>query len=922
MRRLIFIFVSLGILYGQGRDTILFYDLFDRDTLGAKWVTYGTPNAYPWWGVDTNIAYNSFGSLADSPFRSWTKDAWSWAAMSYGMNFADLLTAYLSFYQKREMQSNRGWGYVEVSTDGGENWISLATYQGNTGWEQSFVSLNNYVNLPDVRIRFFLLVAGNANPNLDGWFIDSVVIIGTKRLVCDVGAFRVVAPGDTIRRDTTLIPQVQVVSYGNTQDTFPTWLAIFYKGRQIYEDSAWTTLEGGGSAILNFDPFSPESLGVYNIISWTVLNGDTFYYNDTLKDSTWVISYTHDVGTEEILSPIGSRYPGRVRLQAVFKNYGLNTEEFYAYFRITKGLDTILKRSTPLLLLPDSTKEVDFGDTMLAAGSYKVIAWTYLANDEKPDNNLKEESLYVLQFDHDVGVDRIISPPTTNNFDTLTPRILVYNLGLSTETFTAYFKISDFTGEEFYQDSTMVQSLPPDSVREITFSRWMPNKIGRFFARCSLYLAGDQNSSNDTLTKYFTVLIGGWLRRADIPLGPKKKGVSSGGCLTFIPDSFVYALKGNNTNEFYRYNIIQNRWDALCSIPYAPLKKKGVKGGAALCSDGRERVFALKGNKTDEFWCYFPRGDSWHLLKPVPPIPKSGVKDGAGICYITKGDSDFVFLLKGTKSFFFSAYYIQGDTWMKRADAPAGQLMKKWGKGSCLTTDGANIYALKGGGKYNEFYVYNTLTDTWVERCSLPLIWTIGKKKKVKDGASLCYDPQTDRLYAFKGGNTDEFWSYSIARNKWEERDPLPLSTSGKRVKAGGSLVFTDFLIFALKGNKTIEFWMFIPIETTGFYHRLSHSPQTTKDASYLKIGQISVSPNPCREIVNIFYYPPSSEPWVSNGTITLYNSFGKRVKELKLNTSHFRNGISLSLRELPAGAYFIFLRQKDRSVWVKVTKL
>ena len=908
-----FLFFSLS-LFAQGRDTILFQDNFNRDTLGSRWQTYGTPNAYPWWGIDTTDGYIGRGSLADSPnHRPWTRNSWSWVAMRYGMNFADLLTANLYFYQKRNMQSGKGWGYVEVSTDGGETWEQLgSSYQGNSGWVPTVLSLENYLNLPDVRIRFYLIVADDANPRFDGWFIDSVRVIGTKRICRDVGPFSLLAPGDSVRPETVITPQVQVVNYGNTQESLWVWLKGFYKGQLVYHESCWISqLSRGGSVIVDFPVWRPESLGLYHFLSWTALPGDTFYFNDTLKDSTWVVRYAHDVGTEEIISPRGNRYPGRFPLMARFKNYGANTENFTCYFRITQGFDTILKRSFTLLLLPDSSREVVFGDTTLRAGEYKVIAYTYLATDEREENNLKAESLFIMQFPYDVGVDRIISPRATNNFDTIRPNALLYNLGLTQATFTAHFTILDTSGAEQYRDSILC-TLKPDSVQEFLFSPWVPTRIGRFFARCSLYLPEDGNPENDTLTKYFTILIGGWLRRDDLPLGPKKKGVGPGASLAYIPDTFVYALKGNGTCEFYRFNIFENYWQTLCSIPYSGEKRKGVKGGGALCSNLRDRVFALKGNKTDEFWVYFPDGDSWKPLRPVPPIPKSGIKDGAGIAYAVKGDSEFVFLLKGTGTYTFLAYYIGGDTWLERKEAPPGPLIKKWKKGSCIASDGSRVYALKGGGKYNEFYIYDVLSDTWLIGDTLPLMrgGVSAKKKKLKDGAALCYAPTVNRLYAFKGGNTDEFWSYSLALGKWDERDPIPVS--GKRVKSGASLTFTDFRIYAFKGNKTLEFWMYLPIETTGRYLAPSifqfSSPTGEKGK---KFCNLIISPNPTSSLLTI--YSPMI-PEIKE--VSLFDAVGRKVL---IPMEKVGNRIMMRMKGLSSGTYFLHLKGKKEEYLYKV---
>jgi hypothetical protein len=79
-----------------------------------------------------------------------------------------------------------------------------------------------------------------------------------------------------------------------------------------------------------------------------------------------------------------------------------------------------------------------------------------------------------------------------------------------------------------------------------------------------------------------------------------------GGCAAWL-DSSVYALKGNFTTEFWRYSVAANAWNEAETMP--PIgstgKVKRVCDGADIVAiDGR--LYALKGNSTNEFWCYDP----------------------------------------------------------------------------------------------------------------------------------------------------------------------------------------------------------------------------------------------------------------------------------------------------------------------------
>jgi len=73
-------------------------------------------------------------------------------------------------------------------------------------------------------------------------------------------------------------------------------------------------------------------------------------------------------------------------------------------------------------------------------------------------------------------------------------------------------------------------------------------------------------------------------------------------------DGSMYALKGGNTCQFYRYAPAPaDSWTELDTMKSfgSTAKKKKVKAGGDLVSFGFGSFFAFKGNKTFEFWRYF-----------------------------------------------------------------------------------------------------------------------------------------------------------------------------------------------------------------------------------------------------------------------------------------------------------------------------
>jgi len=524
----------------------------------------------------------------------------------------------------------------------------------------------------------------------------------------------------------------------------------------------------------------------------------------------------------------------------------------------------------------------------------------YLAWQDYRDGNWEVYFKYLptTQLRHDVGPSRLVTPQTrTLPDDSMIPQAMIKNYGDIFETFKTYLQI-----EPDYFDSVMTTIAPEDSLL-ISFSQIWNATFGSYPFKLYTVLGTD----NDTLIGTIQVVGDSWVQLNDMPLGSREKRVKGGGCLTYVPDqNLIYALKGNNTTDFFAYDLSGNLdWITKESVPYDQSgRKKRVKSGSAICYDGSRYLYLAKGGNTVEFWRYDTKADSfdtiWKQLPSVPELPSGKkLKGGTGLAFVTKSSDHYVYLLKGSKTADFYAFYIEGDSWLKNLPpAPLGPNEKGFKIGSAMVKHGNSLYALKSN--VNELYYYDLTADTWQTNpiSILPFYGRSGKKKKVKDGASICCDG-IDRIYAFKGGNTQEFWQYSIGEDTWVQNADLPLEPSRRKVKSGGALTFAQGKIFGLKGNNTREFWLYTPGPMsllTGRAGIVLHS--TTKQP--FDISGLTISPNPSQGLLKIRYSPVE----LTDGKLKIFDVLGSLLYQSNLTNKDGK--VDLLVYNFTSGIYFL----------------
>jgi hypothetical protein len=286
--------------------------------------------------------------------------------------------------------------------------------------------------------------------------------------------------------------------------------------------------------------------------------------------------------------------------------------------------------------------------------------------------------------------------------------------------------------------------------------------------------------------------------------------------------------------------------------------------------------------------------------------------------FVQEGDTGFIYLLKGYKTDFFRFNTTSGVWDTSLPEAPAGA-RAKWDKGSWLAYGGdMGIYAHKA--KYHEFWLYDIVARVWYPSplTGMPLVGMSGKSKKSKDGGAACsYD---FRLYALKGGNTSEFWCYDPDDDQWFELDTMPsLGSTGRkrRVKAGGDIIaWGGDAFFAIKGNKTLEFWRYmLPPSSGPGSGRLRQSPRNqVQTALSLEQPSLCLAPTVIRHgSLRLQYRLPAG----TSTRIRIFDVTGRSVLDTRTLCSG-AGTLVLPVHNLSAGTYFVSVKAAGTAIHAK----
>jgi uncharacterized repeat protein (TIGR01451 family) len=206
------------------------------------------------------------------------------------------------------------------------------------------------------------------------------------------------------------------------------------------------------------------------------------------------------------------------------------------------------------------------------------------------------------------------------------------------------------------------------------------------------YIYGLRGAGTNTFWRYklSNGTGGSW---SALPPAAAPWNVGAGGALARL-GNFIYALQGNSTTGFARYDTTTNTWTTLRDVPAA------VGSGGALATDGTY-IYALRGAGQKNFYRYDPAANTWAAMANAP----WAVNSGGSLTAV----GTTLYALRGNNSNNFASFTPNATTgvWTRLGNAPG-----KIGAGGSLATSGGYLYALRGANS-TSVYRYNLTSRTW-----------------------------------------------------------------------------------------------------------------------------------------------------------------------------------------------------------------
>ncbi len=337
--------------------------------------------------------------------------------------------------------------------------------------------------------------------------ISAFCLLPSVGLGQDVGVDTILVPSGAVDSGQSIIPCVVISNLSNEPaDNVSAFFTIDDGQPSPYSDSiVGLNMPALTTETLAFEGWIPRGRDSMTAIAWVHCPGDTNPQNDTFRQRFLV--RVKDIGITQIIMPPPDTIldPGLFFYpQCRAWNLGDVTTTFDVQFTIGEYHST----ARGITLLAGGARVVTAPDPCTTqAGIWACTVIAPVAGDLHPENNIALDTFTVRgTISEDVDARAVLAPTgVVDTTETITPSGRVGNNGDDTATFRAYFIIRNLSGTAVYTESTQVQLSPGDSA-DIDYPTIKFSVLGYYTAACSVYMEGDQNSTNDVKKVTFRVV--------------------------------------------------------------------------------------------------------------------------------------------------------------------------------------------------------------------------------------------------------------------------------------------------------------------------------------------------------------------------------------------------------------------------------
>ncbi|MEM8963844.1 MAG: M14 family zinc carboxypeptidase [Acidobacteriota bacterium] len=147
-------------------------DILNHDAeLGTEGWTGENP-----WEITSETANSPTRAWSDSPGGNYENNI-DISLMSPVLDLTDYTNLELEFWHNYDLENGFDFGFVELSTNGGTTWQTLASYTDTSDWQSVSLPLD-LSDAPTNQIRLRFRLDSDFTETRDGWYVDDIVIRG------------------------------------------------------------------------------------------------------------------------------------------------------------------------------------------------------------------------------------------------------------------------------------------------------------------------------------------------------------------------------------------------------------------------------------------------------------------------------------------------------------------------------------------------------------------------------------------------------------------------------------------------------------------------------------------------------------------------------------------------------------------------